>query len=252
MMDLKDQIPLPDLLASRRLLCIQPHPDDMEFSSGGTLAVLADRGTEIIYLTVTDDAAGFSSGNKDEIDKRRTIRKKEQYRAGELLGVKDYLWLDLPDAGDWNIRQARDLILGQMRRIRPDFLLTVDPWLPYEAHRDHIMTGLAACEAVILYRLPSVAPNQSVPFEPFSIQGVALAWSDKPNLCLDVGTWKERKRTAIRQHESQLDTSSWEQYCAYDDGRGAREGRTSGAVYAESFKILDPRLLHCVPEAGQY
>ncbi|MCK5248991.1 MAG: PIG-L family deacetylase [Spirochaetaceae bacterium] len=252
MMDLKDQIPLPDLFASRRLLCIQPHPDDMEFSSGGTLAMLADRGTEIVYLTVTDDAAGFSSKNTEEIEERRRIRKEEQYKAGELLGVKDYLWLDLPDAGDWNIRQARNLILGQLRRIRPDFLLTVDPWLPYEAHRDHIKTGIAACEAAILYGLPSVAPEQSVPFESFTLQGVALAWSDKPNLCLDVGAWKDRKRTAIRLHESQLDTSSWEQYCSYDDGRGAREGRASGAVYAESFKILDPRLLHCVPEAGQY
>jgi LmbE family N-acetylglucosaminyl deacetylase len=252
MMELKGQIPLPDLLASRRLLCIQPHPDDMEFSSGGTLAMLADRGTEIVYLTVTDDAAGFPAGNQVEADERRKIRKEEQQRAGEVLGVSQYCWLDLPDAGEWNIRQARDLILGEIRRIRPDFLLTVDPWLPYEAHQDHIMTGHAACEAVILYGLPSVAPDRSVPFDPFSIHGVALAWSDRPNLCLDVGTWKERKRSAIREHDSQLDQNSWEQYCSYDDGRGAREGRASGADYAESFKILDPRLLHCVPEAGQY
>lgn len=252
MMELRDQIPQPNLLASRRLLCIQPHPDDMDFSSGGTLAMLADRGTEIVYLTVTDDAAGFPAGTKTEADERRKIRKEEQRAAGEVLGVSQFSWLDLPDAGAWEIRQARDLILGEIRRIRPDFLLTVDPWLPYEAHRDHVMAGLAACEAAILYGLPSVAPERSVPFEPFTIHGVALAWSDRPNLCLDVGQWKDRKRSAIVKHESQLDPVSWEQYCSYDDGRGAREGRNSGSDYAESFKILDPRLLHCVPEAARY
>ncbi len=252
MMSLKETVPMPDLLASRRLLCIQPHPDDMEYSSGGTLALLADRGTEIIYLTVTDDAAGFLSGNKDEAEERRKIRKEEQKNAGKLLGVSKYHWLNLPDAGDWNVRQARDLMLGFIRRIRPDFILTVDPWVPYEAHRDHVMAGLAACEATILYSLPSVASHQSVPFDPFSIQGIALAWSDRPNLSLDVEAWKERKRGAIRQHESQIDPQSWERYCIYDDGRGAREGKASGTLYAESFKVLDPQLLHCVPEAGNY
>jgi len=252
MMSLKDILPIPDLLASRKLLCIQPHPDDMEFSSGGTLAMLAERGTEIIYLTLTDDAAGFLSGNKEEADKRRQIRKEEQEKAGALLGVSAYHWLNLPDAGDWNIRQARDLIIEVIRTVRPDFLLTVDPWLPYEAHRDHVMTGLAACEAAILYSLPSVDSDRSVPFEPFTVDGIALAWSDRPNLCLDVENWKEKKREAIRKHESQISRESWEQFCAYDDGRGAREGSPTGVNYAESFKVMDTRLLHCIPEAGKY
>ena len=252
MKKLKDILPQPDLLASRRLLCIQPHPDDMEYSSGGTLAMLSERGTEIIYLTVTDDAAGLLSGTGKEADERRRIRKEEQQNAGKLLGVSAYHWLDLPDAGDWNIRQARDLIIDVIRKVRPDFLLTVDPWMPYEAHRDHVMTGLAACEASILYSLPAISSEKSVPFEPFSIRGIALAWSDRPNICLDVENWKERKREAIRKHESQISEDSWALYCAYDDGRGAREGALTGAGYAESFKVMDTRLLHCVPEAGAY
>jgi len=251
-MHLNDQFPIPNLLRSKKLLCIQPHPDDMEYSSGGTLAMLAEKGTEITYLTITDDTAGFINNERSEASERRAIRIEEQKRAGKLLGVMDYLWLNLPDAGDWTIREARNLILGHLRRIRPDFLLTVDPWLPYEAHLDHVMAGKAACEAAILYSLPSIAPDQSVPFEPFELQGVALAWSDRPNLCLNVKNWKEKKRNAIRLHESQIDEPSWQNYCAYDDGRGMREGQAANMEYAETFKVLNPMLLHSVPEAGMY
>ncbi len=251
-MHLKDLLPVPDLLTCRRLLCVQPHPDDMEFSAGATLAMLADRGTEIHYLTVTDDTAGFLEVEGLSRLRRGTTRKEEQERAGGIIGVRGYHWLDRPDAGEWSTRDVRDRIIGHIRRIRPDFLMTVDPWLPYEAHLDHLKTGMAACEASFLYRLPSIAPGEDGSFETFSIRGVVLTWTDRPNIRLDVGAWKDRKRQALRRHESQIDDAFWESYTTYDDNRGAKEGEPAGAAYVESFKILPPQLLHGMPEAGGY
>jgi hypothetical protein len=48
----------PDLFGAERILVVQPHYDDNDIQIGGILAKLADNGTELIYLTVTDDLVG--------------------------------------------------------------------------------------------------------------------------------------------------------------------------------------------------
>jgi LmbE family N-acetylglucosaminyl deacetylase len=51
--------------------------------------------------------------------------------------------------------------LKYIRMLQPDFVFTCDPWLTYEAHHDHIQTGLAAAEAVLfssLLKIPSSDP----------------------------------------------------------------------------------------------
>ena len=66
---------LPDILDVKKIVCIQPHPDDNEVGAAGTLIELAERGCEIVYITVTDGGAG-GLGNSDEIVE---IRKKERF-----------------------------------------------------------------------------------------------------------------------------------------------------------------------------
>ena len=75
-MSLSHLAPIPNLLNAKRVLCIQPHPDDVDIACGGTLAVLADRGAHITYLTVTDGGAG-SSVRRDE----NQLRQRPQTRA---------------------------------------------------------------------------------------------------------------------------------------------------------------------------
>ncbi len=40
-------MPVPDLGAAKRLLCIQPHYDDNDIGAGGTIAALGDAGADI-------------------------------------------------------------------------------------------------------------------------------------------------------------------------------------------------------------
>ncbi|KWX87458.1 GlcNAc-PI de-N-acetylase, partial [Paenibacillus riograndensis] len=44
----------PDLTECRRILCIQPHPDDNEVGMGGTISAFSATGGENHYLTVTN------------------------------------------------------------------------------------------------------------------------------------------------------------------------------------------------------
>ncbi len=88
-MTLNELFPVPRLGNCRRLLCIQPHPDDMDIGAGGTISYLNELGTEIIYLTLTDDSAGFTWEFGMEaipLTDRKRIRKTEQLKAGEIQG----------------------------------------------------------------------------------------------------------------------------------------------------------------------
>jgi LmbE family N-acetylglucosaminyl deacetylase len=254
-MNLSDLIPKPDILTCKRLLCIQPHQDDMDISAGGTIARLVANGTEVIYLTVTDGSAGFSSAEMPEAHQRSDIRKAEQQKAGKILGVKEYHWLDFPDAGDWSLYDARNAIVEVIREVKPDFVLTFDPWLAYEAHQDHIKCGLAASEALILFKLPFIKTDNPVDkdIEAHEIEGVAFCTTAKPNTVIDVGPYREDKFKAIAEHKSQFNSEFLDLLKTYDEFRGKNLADGHEFEFGEGFKILNPTyMLHDMPESVDY
>ncbi len=123
-------------MTARRVLCVQPHYDDNDLGAGGALAALHDAGTELIYLTVTDDLMGLVDASLPD-EAAAAQLKAEQSAAGAIIGVDQQIWLDYPDAGEYSGVDLRRRIIQAIRSLRPDWLITCDPWLPYEAHRDH-------------------------------------------------------------------------------------------------------------------
>jgi LmbE family N-acetylglucosaminyl deacetylase len=92
---------------SRTALFVSPHLDDVTFSCGGTLAVLADRGWRTVMATAFTatvlPAEGFAlacqldKGLSPEVD-YMALRREEDREAARILGVADLRWLDLPEA----------------------------------------------------------------------------------------------------------------------------------------------------------
>ena len=254
-MNISDLIPKPDILKCNRLLCVQPHPDDMDITAGGTIARLAENGTEVIYLTVTDGSVGFSSTEIPGAKQRSDKRKREQKNAGKILGVKEYHWLDYPDAGDWSMYDARNAIVEVIREIKPDFVMTVDPWLAYEAHQDHVKCGLAASEALVLFNLPFINSDKQVDeaFEAHEIEGVAFCATAKPNTVVDVGDYRDDKFKAIAEHKSQFDSDLLDLLKTYDEFHGKKQANGRDFEFGEGFKILNPTyMLHTFPESVDY
>lgn len=237
---------IPDLKAARRILCVQPHPDDTDIGAGGTVAKLSRGGAEIFYLTVTNDSAGVREAGLtgEEI---REIRKREQESAARILGIKELIWLDYPDAGDYSIYSVRNDIIKQVRLLKPDFLVTVDPWLPYEAHRDHIKTGLAASEALILCSLPHIVPD--VPPGGVTINGIAFYHTAAPNTVINVEETWELKFEAISQHKSQFSPDELAMMRSYFEMKASEYAGDKGFRLGEAFKLLHPLQLHCFVDA---
>ncbi len=234
---------LPDLFTAHRVLCIQPHYDDNDLFAGGTIARLNDLGAEIIYLTVTDDVVGVLDQSWS-VDKIRNRLREEQKCAGKIIGVNRFIWLEYPDAGDYEIHQLRQDLIQQIHILKPDFVITVDPWLPYEAHQDHIKTGYAASEAVLLAGFPRLDPNGWHGYTYNSLKGIVFYNSAWPNIKIDIGTTYDRKRNAIYCYTAQFTTQDFVDLDKEMEECEHKVVGKSGYSHSESFKIIRPKQLH--------
>jgi len=227
----------------KRVICIQPHPDDTDVGIGGTIAKLSKLGCEVIYLTMTDDRASISDPtlSTSEIV---SIRKKEQEEAAKILGVKELIWLDYADSQFYPSLDARSKIIRVIREKKPDAIFTVDPWLSYEAHPDHRTTGILASEAALFSGLYNVNPEQiESGLNPHQVEYVAYFVTSRPNFFYDITETFELKLEAVRKHKSQFETS-WNFFESYIRFQAERYGKILGVKYAEAFKILPPVFLH--------
>ncbi len=246
-------IPIPDLLRTRRILCVQPHYDDNDIGAGGTLARLAESGAELHYLTVTDDVVGVLDRELDDAEARSRLAA-EQIRAGHELGVRTQQRLDYPDAGEWSRFALRREVVRHLRVLRPDFVLTVDPWLPYEAHQDHVRTGLAVTEACLLFGLPRFASGDAeldAAFAPHRLRGVAFYFSAAPNTFVDIGATRARKHRALDAYTSQFTAEGLSQLHAALEHKERAWASGRGFEYGEAFKVLAPGHLHVNLDADE-
>lgn len=246
-MTIESILPKPNIFEAKRVLCIQPHYDDNDIAAAGTLAQLRQKGTELFYLTATDDLMGIVDHSLSNAEAAEAL-KQDQFAAGEVVGVKEQFWLGYPDAGEYDYFALRRDFLKYIRTIQPDFVFTADPWLTYEAHRDHIQTGLAVAEAVIfagLTKISSSDPLLDARYKEHEIKGIAFYYTREPNQVVDISATWETKLAAVRCYETQFDQPSMDQLILALDAKSQQVSAGESFARGEPLKVLDPRALHC-------
>lgn len=237
--------PLAGLQQAKRLLCVQPHYDDNDIGAGGTLAALRLAGAELIYLTVTDDLVGVLDESLS--DEAATTRlRQEQAEAGDVIGVAAQHWLGFADAGEWDYFELRRAIIRHIRMLRPDFLFTVDPWLPLEAHQDHLRVGRAVAEASFLHAMKRLRtdPEVDAGYAPCEIAGVAFYFTRDPNLCFDISASRERKHRAIDAYRTQFTQAQLQDLHARLQSKESQWARDEAFSHGEALKLLAPGAFH--------
>jgi len=249
-MNPRDVIPVPHLRQAKNILCIVPHPDDAELAAGGTVAVLTSEGATATYAIVTDGGMGtFDPAVTGE--QIAAVRRKEQEQAASHLGVTKVEWLGFCDGFLPEIETLREPMVKLIRKVKPDFVLTVDPWLPYEAHPDHRKTGMAAVEAAIFAGFPLAYPqHMQQGLLPWGVSGIAMAFSVRPNTVINIEPTWDRKIAACLLHKSQFPPDVWNtMYLPYIQAKSLEWGREIGAKVAETFKVMHPYHLHVMVDA---
>ena len=246
-MTIETLLPTPDIFSAKRILCVQPHYDDNDIAAAGILKQLQKAGAEIFYLTVTDDLMGVVDDTLSPEAAAEAL-KRDQLAAGEVLDVKEQNWLGYPDAGEYDYFDLRSDVLRYIRQIKPDFVFTPDPWLTYEAHRDHIQTGLATAEAVMfagLMKIASSDPAVDSAYEEHTINGIVFYYTREPNTIADItSTWDE-KIAAVRCYEAQFEPDDMDMLVMALDMKSRQVAAEAGFERGEPLKVLHPQSLHC-------
>ena len=196
----------PDLAKAKRVLFVQPHPDDNEIGAGGTMAWLVSIGVEVWELTCTDDRYAVPEyiGKENEVE---TIRQKEAQAAQKCLGVKNAGFLGFADKTRASVDEISQAILPVIRKIQPDYVLTVDPNLATESHSDHIKVGTAvkyACMDSECNFYPEFQDGK-LRDDAWKVKGIGFYYTDKPTTLVDISDFEELKMESIKKHVSQAD-----------------------------------------------
>lgn len=236
----------PDILHSKRVLCVQPHPDDNEIGMGGTIAVLSQQGCEIHYLTVTN-------GDQGNLDRTATpqqtaeMRRKEVEAAGRHLGASVFHYLDHGDGTLQDVVPLSTEIAHVIRTVQPDVVFCPDPWLPYEGHYDHIVTGRAVANAFQMSGRNRIEDGGET--GPWAISAIGYYFTANPNTVIDISATFEQKFEAIALYQSQMDEQTLTMYRFYFQMQGMELARDRGFAIGEGFKVLAPLHTHCFVNA---
>jgi LmbE family N-acetylglucosaminyl deacetylase len=221
-------------------LVLFAHPDDAEFTCGGTVARWAREGCEVHYVCLTDGSAGSNEPGVTR-EELRPIRDREQRAAAEVLGVKSVTFLGEVDGMLEVNLDTRRKVCREVRRLRPEVIVAQDPsrlWFGtgYINHTDHKRAGELALSAI----MPDAPTRPMFPelldegLEPFEVPNLYLAVNE-PEAYVDITDTIDLKLKALAQHVSQLKVEDVEKWVRE---RAATWGEQAGCEYAEGFKAF--------------
>jgi LmbE family N-acetylglucosaminyl deacetylase len=195
-----------------RALVVISHPDDGEFGAAATIAQLTRAGVRVDYVVTTDGSKGTEDPDVTPAQLAAT-RAAEQRAAADILGVSEIVHLGYPDGYLSPTLDLRRDITRQIRRFRPNLLITQNPQRrldhdPYIGHPDHLATG----EATLASVYPAARDHLHFPelwtdehLEPWKVRQVLLMGVEEPNLWLDVSDSFDLGLRALLAHVSQVD-----------------------------------------------
>jgi LmbE family N-acetylglucosaminyl deacetylase len=239
---------MPDDAKIHRILVINAHPDDVDFSAAGTVATWTDAGLEVIYCIVTDGDAGGSDRSIGRAD-MAVLRRAEQTAAAKQVGVTDLRFLGYPDGQVEPTLALREDLARVIRQVQPDRVVCPSPERNYArpgaSHPDHRAVGSAALDAVYPdarnpFAFPALLADEGL--EPWIVPEVWVASGPAPDQYVDVTDAFDRKIAALRAHASQTgDRPELAGFVREWMARSAAAGGLPEGRLAEAFQVLHLR-----------
>lgn len=204
-----EQVPPIDDSEIERVLVVTAHPDDLDFSSAGTIAQWTQTGIHVSYCICTN---GEQGGVDESItrEEMRKIRQKEQRDAGRAIGVSDIHFLNYHDGLLEPTIGLRKDIVRVIRTVKPQRVLIQSPERNWDrlfgSHPDHLAAGEAAIQA--LY------PDCGNPFafmdlmkdeglQPWTVKEAWVMSSNAADHHVDITDTFDKKMAALHAHVSQ-------------------------------------------------
>jgi LmbE family N-acetylglucosaminyl deacetylase len=200
------------------VLVVGPHPDDQEIGMGGTIALLAEQGHDVLLLDMTDGSpTPFGDRASRLVEADAALRELAPSAQGAARGgrVRRVL-LDLPNRTVVHSVEARHKVAGVIRSHQAQILFIPHP---LDAHPDHLATTRIAEDARFDAKLtkvdmPSPPGHERVGLAPRG-EPIYPAWvfyyycshlrrMPDPHFLLDTTGHGEQKIRAVMAYQSQF------------------------------------------------
>lgn len=227
-----------------RILVVGPHPDDQEIGMGGTVALLARQGHEVVLCDMTD---GSPTPTGD-----RESRLKEAAAAARALSppgreIRRVL-LDLTNRRVEHTLAARHAVAGLIRAVGADMLFCPHP---EDAHPDHLAVTRIVEDARFDAKLTKVEmpvppgyAHIGPPLYPkwlFYYYCSHLRRLPDPAFMVDTSATFGAKMNSLRAYESQFVVSEkGRQVLSWLESQDRYLGSRIGAATAEGFWTKEP------------
>jgi len=227
---------------NRRVLAVGAHPDDVEFSCGGTLALLRQKGYEVATATMTAGNGGSQELSTFDIG---NTRRKEAAASAELIGAQ-YFCMEVDDL-------AVD-VTPELRRKVTELIRTVDPFMifcpPLDDYLfDHENTGRLVRDATFCANVPLYGSSAGKK----ATAGLANLYYCAPvtgydnygrfvkmPTVIDITSAIETKKQMLACHASQRnwlrEKHGMDEYTESGLAWSAKTGELAGFTYAEGFR----------------
>ena len=243
-----------DTYIPERALLIYAHPDDIEFSAGGTAAKWAKHGSEVHYVVITDGNVG---SHEEDMTADRLIetRRAEQRAAAKVAGAKSCIFLGYHDGLLQPTLELRKELVRLIRKHKPNIVACGDPtnFFPSDTrinHPDHRAAGTAALDATFpAAEMPLLYPDlEAEGLSPHKVNYVYISNpAQEANYYVDTTETIDIKIEALRQHKSQL--GDWDPEEPIKNWN-AETGKIVGFRYGERFKRITLKEPEIEAEAG--
>ena len=200
------------VFATKVVLAVGAHPDDIELGSGGTIYKAVQAGARVIALYMT------RGGKTTDTN----VRMRESTEAMHVLGVKEIYFENFPDTEIPDSFETINCLEHYAINYQPDIVLTHSV---NDTHQDHRRVGWLAMSSfrnipkILAFETPRVRPAAFLPTYFVNITG-----------CVD------KKWEALRCHVSQNE----KRYLAYEStvNLASFRGSQVGVAAAEAFEVV--------------
>jgi LmbE family N-acetylglucosaminyl deacetylase len=223
----------------KRALVVFAHPDDAEFGCAGTVARWAREGTYVVYVAATSGDHGTNDRSLTP-ERLAAIREEEQVAAARVLGVREVVFLRYPDGGLEDTKDLRGKIVREIRRVRPDVVLTSEPFPRRRfSHRDHRIIGLVTMDACFPYARDHLYYPEHLQegLETHKVTAVLFWGPEEADVFSDITQTLDVKLRALSCHKSQF--NDFAGVAERVQGWARLQGQAAEVPYAEAFRKVE-------------
>lgn len=222
-----------------RALCVVAHPDDLEYGAAAVVARWTRQGKDVGYVLATRGEAGIDGLPPAETG---PLREAEELASAAVVGVDDVVFLDHVDGLVVDGLDLRRDIAEQIRRFRPDVVVTMNFDLTWGGvavnHADHRSVGLATLDAVRHAANRWLDPGLGEPWG--GVRFALVAGAPTASHYVDVSATLESGIESLRLHRAYIDgLGSGFDPDDFLRSNAKRQGEMAGIDHAVTFRLYE-------------